>query len=252
MPRIHPMCAAMATASNRYLSRFPTEFAKAVAVHTEWCDGAKEFCERQVESETVPRAEYDRVVKFNHHLREAVVMAIVERVTSDSKPEPSPPAESSAPVVSTADRLRSFSEQLESGETIKATRIERYDTPDGPMHVRTQTDMKPAESPDDWVTLTDPEHVARKGIDECAYLPNSSKFNNVSFYCFDGRKIGFWPSWTFRCRRKDLPEVPADKPRMRQVTLREYRQGQVSDWTSSGVVSWSLLTGRTAVVEVPE
>ena len=53
--------------------------------HKEWCDGAKEFCERQVESDTVPRAEYDRVVKLNHHLREVAVMAIVERVPSDTE-----------------------------------------------------------------------------------------------------------------------------------------------------------------------
>ena len=73
--------------------------------HKEWCDGAKEFCERQVESDTVPRAEYDRVLTLNHHLREVAVMAITERVPSDSKPtncinpesEDTPPRGNDAP-----------------------------------------------------------------------------------------------------------------------------------------------------------
>ena len=109
--------------------------------HKEWCDGAKEFCERQVESDTVPRSEYDRVVKLNHHLREAAVMAIVERVPSDSKPtnchnpesEDTPPHNPVlGPVVGTAKvSLRDWC-QKSSGTQFP--------------------EPVPAESPDDWVT----------------------------------------------------------------------------------------------------
>ena len=33
--------------------------------------------------------------------------------------------------------LQGFADKLKSGEPIHATRVERFDTPDGPMHVRT-------------------------------------------------------------------------------------------------------------------
>lgn len=36
----------------------------------------------------------------------------------------------------TIDRLRIFTETLESGCPIECTRVERHMTPDGPMHVR--------------------------------------------------------------------------------------------------------------------
>jgi hypothetical protein len=35
-----------------------------------------------------------------------------------------------------ADGLREFADRLKAGEPIEATRVTRYDTPDGPMHVR--------------------------------------------------------------------------------------------------------------------
>lgn len=36
----------------------------------------------------------------------------------------------------TVERLRQFTERLKSGEPIQATRVTRFDTPDGPMHSR--------------------------------------------------------------------------------------------------------------------
>jgi hypothetical protein len=43
---------------------------------------------------------------------------------------------SSRPTI--ADRLQEFATKLASGEPIETTRIERVETPDGPMHVRTK------------------------------------------------------------------------------------------------------------------
>lgn len=181
---------------------------------------------------------------------------------------------------------------------------------------------QPAESPDDWVMITDPEHIVRAcDLVSCDGVlwraPNDSLGNPISYYS----------ALLFRCRRKDLPVVPAEqttetpalpkfpegverntvqwgqaaawkaickwccengmplnrdlngietvaqwildlkaaakptapnatpaeKPRMRQVTLRELRGGQEQTvWTTNTIVPESSLTGRTAVVEVPE
>ncbi len=45
----------------------------------------------------------------------------------------------------TVDRMRRFTERLNSGVPIKATRIVRHDTPDGPMHTREAIDMRTGE-----------------------------------------------------------------------------------------------------------
>lgn len=41
----------------------------------------------------------------------------------------------------TIERLRRLTERLESGEPVPATEVERHETPDGPMHVRTQIEF---------------------------------------------------------------------------------------------------------------
>ena len=198
---------------------------------------------------------------LTNHLRE------IERLKALSEAA-SPPAESP----STVDSLRKFAEQLESGEPIKATRIERHDTPDGPMHVRTETELKPAESPDvvgeirglqyalewiaakragnpklkaaawemlndmqtayeaavarlqdgesinstsqtdvpaespdDWVMITDQWHRIRR-VDECRKLDDDGVWTPCTASV--GGTIEVWPELQFRCRRKDLPPVP--------------------------------------------
>lgn len=279
--------------------------------------------------------ENDRLTKLNHHLREAAVMAIVERVPSDSKPtnvhnpesEDTPPHKQViGPVVGTAT-VKPF--RLEYGKryvrrdgrlTGKLTtttnalcwhRTHRFCdavagltfTEDGHFMSKDETsafdliaeyhepESQPAESPDDWVTQ---DRVAMRECDQFRWIDTAtdlpvcnplgewgdvaSPVRHVSHGFIDSEKYRL----EVRCRRKDLPQActcptldgvpvtgsscpihgfgmtewddaaPADKPRMRQVTLREYQQGGVRDWTSSGVVSWSLFTGRTVVVEVPE
>jgi hypothetical protein len=42
--------------------------------------------------------------------------------------------------------LKELAERLECGEEIEATRIERYSTPDGPMHIRKKVILKKREN----------------------------------------------------------------------------------------------------------
>ena len=71
--------------------------------------------------------------------------------------------------------------------------------------------VPPVESPDDWVEITDPEHVLRFGIDQFVlkgneygdwkeYLPLSKC---AKYYVRDFRDV--------RCLRKDLPPLPSPK-----------------------------------------
>ena len=41
--------------------------------------------------------------------------------------------------------LEEFLQKLHNGESIKATRVARYETPDGPMHTRTPVVLEPRE-----------------------------------------------------------------------------------------------------------
>lgn len=139
---------------------------------------------------------------------------------------------------------------------------------------------QPAESPDDWVMQD--RVPARPGIDERAYLHHRISLGawddagciNWNWMPMHGHETRSGDVVQLRCRRKDLPVVsdkrektiqvvkdiaevgilPADKPRMRQVTLREYRYGiNGSDRAWTTVEGGSLLyTERTCKSEVPE
>jgi hypothetical protein len=64
----------------------------------------------------------------------------------------------------------------------------------------------PVESPDDWVEITDPKHVLRRSIDYVFYC---DQWNEVLGYeCYGVKEAGM----AARCRRKDLPPVPAVNP----------------------------------------
>jgi len=285
----------------------------------EWCDGAKEFCERQVESETVPRAEYDRVVTEYSNLLQAAARAITERASSDSKPknchnpesEDTPPHNPvMGPVVGTATVKHQTSCPAATAPTVPPEVGKRYVCGNGevtdamtldggpayPFMARTGHVLRswrgdgrhdeskiseydliaehhdpepspPAESADDWVMITDPDHIARP-CDECCC--NRIGYEWAPCLGLIGSRIRHFGDWKFRCRRKDLPVVsdkrektiqvvkdiaevgilPADKPSMRQVTLSEYLSATgKSHWTTSQPYPQ---TGRTAVVEVPE
>jgi len=65
--------------------------------------------------------------------------------------------------------------------------------------------VKPQESPDDWVEITDPNHVRRA----CDFVAGKTGHPDQWFTCT--ATIGFsqaaWPESRIRCRRKDLPVV---------------------------------------------
>ncbi len=66
--------------------------------------------------------------------------------------------------------------------------------------------VKPQESPDDWVEITDPEHVLRSGIDEYQSQWTRGEFKKATggvYYKKDFSAV--------RCRRKDLPPLPSTK-----------------------------------------
>jgi hypothetical protein len=44
--------------------------------------------------------------------------------------------------------LREFNERLRRGESIKATRVRRYETPDGPMHTFEKVTLPPIQGGD--------------------------------------------------------------------------------------------------------
>lgn len=68
------------------------------------------------------------------------------------------------------------------------------------------------ESPDDWVTITDPEHYIRK-CDQCR-LSTSGQWGTWGYCCNSvNQQIKDWPDYSFQCRRKDLPvKAPVTKP----------------------------------------
>lgn len=74
---------------------------------------------------------------------------------------------------------------------------------------RTATPLVPAvvESPDDWVEITDPEHVLRKNVDQMS--SNGGVWVDVfeSHGTLLSRRGG-----KARCRRRDLPALPAPLP----------------------------------------
>ena len=72
---------------------------------------------------------------------------------------------------------------------------------------------KPQESPDDWVEITDPEHMPRDGVD---YFNGGT---NDAWIVHEPRHVRstlgeYQKSWSigkFRCRRKDLPVMTQPK-----------------------------------------
>lgn len=71
--------------------------------------------------------------------------------------------------------------------------------------------IKPVESPDDWVRITNPEHIDRDYVDE------SSVDADANYPVWTTQKpyhlkytlkkwLAMYPSGGFRCRRKDLPK----------------------------------------------
>jgi len=80
------------------------------------------------------------------------------------------------------------------------------------------TPPEPVESPDDWVEITDPGHVLRKGIDQV--LESGFSTHRWAVVALsEGIKAGQSGYVACRCRRKDLP---AKQPATKRVPVRLY------------------------------
>jgi hypothetical protein len=78
------------------------------------------------------------------------------------------------------------------------------------------TPPETVESPDDWVEITNPEHVLRKGIDQ-VLESGFSTHRWAVVELSEGIKAGQSGYVAFRCRRKDLP---AKQPATKRVPVR--------------------------------
>ena len=96
----------------------------------------------------------------------------------------------------------------------------------------------PVESPDDWVEITDPEHVLRVNIDEifrvttAAWSPTAT-WSPVALR--DKKLRDFNGHYTkARCRRKDLPVQFADELAAKTTAIRATKRLPVRLWTIAG------------------
>ena len=82
------------------------------------------------------------------------------------------------------------------------------DNPEAVERIATPPATAATESPDDWVDITDPEHVLRDGIDEVAHSHSDDLFEPV--HGLMGRRFGDYTKMypKARCRRRDLPPQP--------------------------------------------
>jgi len=83
------------------------------------------------------------------------------------------------------------------------------------------------ESPDDWVEITDPEHVLRFGIDQFKQLfPGDELWATVwKSAHMTPAQAGFIHG--IHCRRRDLPALPAPQPKRTPVRLGIQKNGVV-------------------------
>ena len=68
--------------------------------------------------------------------------------------------------------------------------------------------ITPVESPDDWVEITDSEHVLRVCDEETFHTNAGGWVSSVELESVGKKKS---PSLRVRCRRKDLPPLPSPK-----------------------------------------
>jgi hypothetical protein len=102
-------------------------------------------------------------------------------------------------------------------------------------------DPQPAEDPEEWVEITDPEHVLREGVDyvRTATIPNGEW---CKVYGYRGQKLAA-TGCIARCRRKDLPA------KKRTVTVPKWLCRSWGNWQ---VVECSVPLGWDEVHRVGE
>ena len=109
----------------------------------------------------------------------------------------------------TAGRNAVAAQALAEVQTVCLAAIQRINEGSS-LSSTSQVDASPpAESPDDWVMLTDPEHRIRR-VDECRKIDDSGVWTPCTASV--GGTVEVWHDLQFRCRRKDLPPVPVEFP----------------------------------------
>ena len=89
--------------------------------------------------------------------------------------------------------------------------------------------ITPVESPDDWVEITDPEHVLREGIDEVWYSFKTIVNEWQQVFPSAGMKLEDSQYRKARCRRRDLPPLPAAQPSRVPVRLWVHKDSRNDD-----------------------